>query len=209
MKKIICVGLMLILCMSMLTGCSKAKTDVTESTVFVEKKGQIVSVDVEELDKEYYDAAELEEYITEHVADYTTENGETVTKENFLVEEGIAKLEMKYASYEDYSNFNGIEFYEGTVLEAQAEGYDFDTEFYALAEESDEAAGTKQKAGKTDVLADDESKVVIIRANVAVQVKGKILYVSAEDTEVIDKKTVRITGEGANEEAALTYIIYK
>lgn len=204
MKKVISVGLLLVLCITMLTGCQEEKTIVQESTVFVEKKGQIVSVDVEELDKDYYDAAELEEYIAEHIADYVADHGETVAKQSFLVEEGLAKLEMSYNTYEDYSGFNDIEFFTGTVLEAQAEGYDFDTEFYSVSEGAKDAA-----AGKADVLEDDDNKVVIIRANVAVQVKGKILYVSAKDTEVTAKNGIRITGEGPNEEAELTYIIYK
>lgn len=137
---------------------------------------------------------------------YTTEHGENLKKESFAVEDGIAKLEMEYASYEAYDAFNGIEFFEGTVVAAQAEGYDFDTEFYSVTEEDSSA---KQAVGKEEVLADDENKVVIIRANVTVQVKGKILYVSAQDTEVTDKNTVRIIGENPNEETALTYIIYK
>ncbi|MBO5302519.1 MAG: hypothetical protein J6A92_00555 [Lachnospiraceae bacterium] len=204
MKKIIGMGLATVLCMGALTGCAE-KTEVQESTVFIEKKGEIVSVDVENLDKDYYDAAELEAYIDGHVTDYAAENGENVTKESFSVEEGIAKLEMKYASCEDYSAFNGIELFDGSIVAAQAEGYDFDTEFYSVTED----AGVGQAAGKEEVLADDENKVAIIRANVAVQVKGKILYVSAQNTEVTGKNSVRITGEGANEEAALTYIIYK
>ncbi len=207
MKKILCVGLMSVFCLGAMTGCAK-NTEVDESTVFVQKKGEIISVDVEKLDKDYYDAAELESYIDEHVTDYVADNGENVSKESFAVEEGIAKLEMKYNSYEDYSAFNGIEFFEGTVLAAQAEGYDFDAQFYSVS--ADGEASDIAAVSKEEVLADDENKVVIIRANVAVQVKGKILYVSGQqDVEVIDKNTVRITGEDSNEEAELTYIIYK
>ena len=202
MKKIICVGFTMILCMGLLSGCSK-KTDVDTSTVFIEKKGKITSVDVEALDKEYYYEAELESYITDHVNDYTSENGNTVEMASFTVTDQVAKLQMQYDSYEDYTAFNGIELYDGTVVEAEAAGYDFDTDFISASDED------TKKVSKDDVLADDNNKVVIIKANVDVKVDGTILYVSKENTKVTEKNKVSITGEGSAEEAALTYIIYK
>lgn len=202
MKKIICVGFTMILCMGLLSGCSK-KTDVDTSTVFIEKKGKITSVDVEALDKDYYDEAELESYITDHVNDYTSENGNTVEMASFTVTDQVAKLQMQYDSYEDYTAFNGIELYDGTVVEAEAAGYDFDTDFISASDED------TKKVSKDDVIADDNNKVVIIKANVDVKVDGTILYVSKENTKVTEKNKVSITGEGSAEEAALTYIIYK
>ncbi len=208
MKKMICAGFAVILCMGLLSGCSK-RTDVDTSTVFIEKKGQIVSMDVEALDKEYYDEAELESYITDHVTEYTAANGETVEKIFFEVTDGIAKLQMEYDSYEDYTGFNGIELYTGTVVKAQAAEYGFDTEFCSVSKGSGDSEYALEKVSKEEVLADDSNKVVIIKANVDVQVPGTILYVSAQDTKVTGKNTVSITGEGSSEEAALTYIIYK
>ena len=106
-------------------------------------------------------------------------------------------------SYEDYTAFNGIELYDGTVVEAEAAGYDFDTDFISASDED------TKKVSKDDVLADDNNKVVIIKANVDVKVDGTILYVSKENTKVTEKNKVSITGESSAEEAALTYIIYK
>ena len=202
MKKIICMCIM-IFCIGLLSGCSK-KTDVDTSTVFVEKKGGIISVDVEHLDKEYYDIEELKEYITQHVEDYTEKNGNTVEESSFDVKDGIAKPTMEYDSYEDYTGFNGVELYCGTVAEAQADGYDFDTEFYRV-----EDAQKQETVDKADVIAEDDNKIVIIKANVDVNVPGTVLYVSAPDTDIRSKDVVSIVGEGANEEAQLTYIIYK
>lgn len=202
MKKIICMCIM-IFCIGLLSGCSK-KTDVDTSTVFVEKKGGIISVDVEHLDKEYYDIEELKEYITQHVEDYTEKNGNTVEETSFDVKDGIAKLTMEYDSYEDYTGFNGVELYCGTVVGAQADGYDFDTEFYRV-----EDAQKQESVDKANVIAEDDNKIVIIKANVDVKVPGTVLYVSAPDTDIRSKDVVSIVGEGANEEAQLTYIIYK
>lgn len=202
MKKLICMCIM-IFCIGLLSGCSK-KTDVDTSTVFIEKKGKVTSVDVEHLDKDYYDVDELKEYITEHVEDYTGKNGDTVKEVSFDVKDGIAKLTMEYDSYEDYTSFNGVELYCGTVVGAQADGYDFDTEFYRV-----EDSQKQETVEKSDVLAEDDNKIVIIKANVDVWVPGTVLYVSAPDTDMRSEDVVSIVGEGANEEAQLTYIIYK
>ncbi len=202
MKKII-LALIMIFCMGLLSACAQ-KTDADVSTVFIEKKGSVVSLDVENLDRDYYSEEELESYITEHIEEYTGEHGDTVEKLSFDVEGETAKLKMEYDSCEDYAGFNGIEFYHGTVVKAQAQGYDFDTEFYSVKD------GEKQKdAAKKDVLADDDANVAIIKANINVKVPGSILFVSSKDTKLEGKDTVSITGKGSNEEAALTYIIYK
>lgn len=206
MRKMICIVLLCILCMGLLSGCSK-KTDVDTSTVFIEKKDQIVSVDVEVLDKDYYDVAELEEYIADHVDDYTTENGKKVEQISFEVAEQIAKLQMKYAHYEDYSAFNGIELYTGTVEKALAVGYDLDGEFYRVPKDSKKTAEL-EKADSNDTIDKEDYKVVVIQANVDVCVPGTVLYVSNPSVKIKDKNTVSITGE-SGQEAELTYIIYK
>lgn len=208
MKNYICAAVFVLFCAGLMVGCAH-KTDVDRSTIFIEKKGKITSIDVENLDKEYYDASELEEYIAKHVEEYTSSNGDTVKKASFDVEEGVAKLRMEYDSYEDYAKFNGVELYSGTLLKAQAEGYDFEAEFYAVPDDFEKASGAQSAVGKDEVLADEDNKVVILKANMDVSVPGDILFVSAKDTKVTDKRTVSVTGEGANEEAELTYIIYK
>lgn len=203
MKKIISLLLLFMLSLSLFSGCA-GRTDADASTVFIEKKGKIVSVDVENLDKDYYDGEELESYIKELIESYTDKNGDTVELSSFRVKDDVAKLKMNYDSYEDYTKFNGIELYAGTVLGAQADGYDFDVEFYSVS------GGEKEKkAKKEEIFEDDDQKVVIIKANIDVRVPGDILYVSAQDTEVTGKRAVSVTGEGASEEAALTYIIYE
>lgn len=203
MKKSISIIMAVILCAAVFSGCTK-KLNVDTDTVYVEKNGTVISGDVEKFDKDHYEETELEDYINEQVEEYTKKNGKTVSVESYKVEDSKAKLNMKYDSCQDYSDFNGIELYAGTVVKAQAEGYDFDTDFVKVEE--------KKKGGsvsKSDVLANDNYKVVVVKANIAVKVAGTIMFVSKENTEVTAKDTVTIKSEGANEEAVLTYIIYK
>lgn len=203
MKKVIGAGGLLILCVSLLSGCSK-KASVDTATVFVEKKGKIVSVDVEALDKDYYNETELEEYINDHVTNYVEDNGATVELTSFEVTDGVAKLQMEYDTYEDYSRFNGIDLYTGTVVTALAAGYDFDVEFSQISKESE-----TKIVSRNEVLENEDNKVAIIKANLNVNVPGSVLYVSNQNTTMIDKNTVSIVSEEADEETALTYIIYK
>ena len=61
------------------------------------KNGSVTSLDVEELAESYYDTAELESFVQEEVAAYETQNGKgTVKLDELTVEEGTAKLRMKY-----------------------------------------------------------------------------------------------------------------
>lgn len=206
MKKIFNLGLVCLMCIGVLAGCAQ-KAVVEESTVFIGRKGQITSVDVEKLDKDYYDETELQNYIADHIAEYVMEFGETVKQEEFTVEDSVARLKLSYETCEDYCRFNEKELFVGTILEAQAEGYDFAVEFNQVSMEDGEAVVSP--AVNADVLADDGYKVAVIRANTTVEVSGKILYVSSENTEVLGKKTVRIAGGESDEEAILSYIIYK
>lgn len=202
MKKI-CYAFVLMLCMGLLSACAK-KTDVDTGTVIIERRGRIVSVDLEKLDKEYYDADELEAYISQHLDDYIQKNGKTVKLSSFAVEEGVARLEMTYDTYKDYAEFNGIEFYVGSVIAARAAGYDFEAEFQDVRDPEQPKA-----ASKDDVLADDNYKAAIIRAGVDVVVPGRLCYLSGASAKASAKNTVSVTGGDADGETPLAYIIYK
>lgn len=203
MRRYLCIGLVFLLAVSLFSGCGGTLSNVNQSTVYVQKKGTVLSADIEELGKEYYKESELEDYIADQVEAYQKEHGDRVFMESFSVEEGVAKLMMKYVSYEDYQDFNDIELYSGNVVRAQADGYDFNTEFAAVS------GNEKTKASKEEVLSADDCNVVVIRANIDVRVDGTILFVSDSNTIVTGKNTVSIIGEEPNEEAELTYIIYR
>ena len=53
---------------------------------------------------------------------------DSVEVDELTVCDQTAKLRMKYKTTEDYTAFNGVELYQGKVVQAQADGYDFDTE---------------------------------------------------------------------------------
>jgi hypothetical protein len=97
-----------------------------------------------------------------------------------------ATLILEYASPEDYSRFNGIDLFVGTVAEALAAGYDFNVDF------ADVSGDTPVESSSSDFISQDGYKVVIIKTNTNVNVSGNICYVSQENVSLVDKKTISI-----------------
>lgn len=203
MKRYLCMGLVFLLAVSLFAGCG-GRLNVDRSTVYVQKKGTVLSADVIQFDKAHYDETELEEGIKSQVEEYCSGAGDKVSMESFAVKDGVAKLNLKFDTFEDYRDFIQIELYSGNIVKARAEGYDFDAEFFSVSD------GEKKSVSTEEVLEADDNKVVIIKANVDVKVDGTILYVSGENTSVKGKDTASISGdEERSEEADVTYIVYK
>lgn len=187
MKKFMGTVLTMLLCIGLLSGCGMT-LDGEDSVVYVDKKGTVYSLDVESMDQDYYDSEELEEYVNDAVSQYTSANGSGSVKVNSLtVENGVAKLSMKYKTATDYTNFNGIELYQGSIVEALAAGYVFDGDFAKVEDGNVVGAATKQ-----EIYARDDLKVVIIRANTDVRIEGEICYVSCENVKLTATDSVSI-----------------
>ena len=95
------------LCVSVLAGCGSSFNPDTD-TVYVQKKGTVISASVESFDKDYYDQEELQSYVNEEIESYTKENGsDTVELDEVNVEDEEAKLVLKFDTGDDYADFNG------------------------------------------------------------------------------------------------------
>ncbi len=196
-----CIG------MSMLLGACGAKLDVQENTIALQRNGKILEAAVESFDQSYYDQEELNTYVQNVVDDYTAEHGKkSVSVTDSKVEEKKAYLTLQYENAETFSDFTGIECFNGSIVEAQSAGYDFDLDFYPV---TDGKADTKTVKGST-LLDDDDLKVLIVKENSDLIVPGKIAYVSTEGTEVASEKQVNVTQkEQDTDEAVLVYVLYK
>ena len=187
MKKFACTVMGMLLCAGLFSGCGTS-LEADHSVVYVDKKGAVVSLDVEEMDQEYYDETELETFVDEAVKEYTDANGSGTVKVNGLtMEDGTAKLQMKYKTTEDYAKFNGIELYQGKVVEALAAGYVFDGDFAKVEDGVVTGAATKQ-----EIYAEEDMKVVIIKANTDVKIDGTICYVSCDNVNLTGADSVSI-----------------
>lgn len=195
MRKAVQIGLISVLAVTLLAGCG-AEFSADKDTIYVQKKGTIKGANVANFDKEYYKETELSEFITETVDTYVAKSGDgTVVIQEFAVENGIAHVYLDYAGAEDYAQFNGVEFFAGTILDAKADGYDIPNAFTAVTDK--------------DITWDAEgNKIVIVGQQTQVQVDGTILFVS-KNASVTGKNTADVTYDILDEEAQPAYIVYK
>ncbi|MCI8300555.1 MAG: hypothetical protein HFI69_09420 [Lachnospiraceae bacterium] len=206
MRRIICISLVCVLMTGLFSACGKS-LEADRDTVYVQKRGAIISAAIADFDKDYYDEEELKSFVEERVEAYQEEHGKNSVKiDEFSVEERVAKLYMKYDGYENYQDFNEVKLFTGTVPQALAAGFDFDAEFTKV--EDGKPAGSIEN---TEVV-DTDYKVVILSEKVDVKVDGAIQYMSSEYTSVKAKDTVSIEiPEEAGDvgELSLVYIVYK
>ncbi len=189
MKRQITVMAVLALAVGLLTGCGD-KYEAVDSTVFIEKDGSVLSTDIESFDPATYDESGLKSFVEETIDAYTAEHGNaSVSLKDLTFEDGQAKLTIQYASVADYTAFNEIELFSGSLAEALAAGYTFDGEFAQIKD------GTKTLCDASAFLNGDGYKVVIIKANTNVHVNGKVQYVSADNVAMVDTSTVSISNE--------------
>ena len=178
-----CIG------MSVLLGACGAKLDVQENTIALQKSGKVLEAAVESFDQSYYEHGKKSVSVTDS-----------------KVEEKKAYLTLQYEDAETFSDFSGVECFSGSIVEAQAAGYDFDLDFYPVTEGK---ADKKSVKGST-LLKEDDLKVLIVKANSDLIVPGKIVYVSADGTEVTSEKQVNVTQKKQDtDEAVLVYVLYQ
>lgn len=191
MKKFMVWALVAVMCLGMLAGCGTSYA-ADESTVFVLKDGRIVSTDVEDFDEGTYDTDGLKDYVDQTIDTYNEENGKGLVKlKSLSVKEQKAVLTLEYASASDYQKFNEIELFTGSVAEALAAGYSFDADFASVSDAGISACDSSA------FLNDPSYKVVIIKGNTNVQIKGTVAFASVQNTIYVDSKTISIR-EGAS-----------
>lgn len=205
MKKFVYAVWCTVLAAMLLGGCG-TKLDSDSNLVYVDKKGVVTAVHIEQMSQDYYDGTELEDFVKEAVDAYTEEYGRgSVKVEDFAIEGENAKYTMSYESAEDYANFNGIEIFAGTVVDSLAAGYVYEGSFVKVENGSKAETATKQ-----DIYAEKELKVVIIREKTEVKVPGTICYVSSEYAELTGTDSVSIYGNGDSVQTDdCIYIVYK
>ncbi len=197
----------LFFCGASLSACGGSDNyEAEEDTVFVSSNGDIRAYIQSDFSEEYYDQQELLNFIDSSVEDYIRKAGEdTVKLEEFYVQDDIASARMSYASVTDYADFNGVEFFTGTVISAQARGYRFDGNYIAV----EKGEPTGEKADGSEFMDSEDLKCVIIGQPTAVKVSGDIVYVSEGNVTLLDSRLARVSYDKLSADAEAGYIIYK
>lgn len=195
MTGILAVILVVVIVIAVLLLGGKSAYATDTNTLYLLEDGRVVSNSVESFDGEAYSEKELKSYIKNVVDTYNAENENAVKQKMLKVKDGAATLVMEYATAEDYEEFEGIEFFAGTLADAVAAGYTFEGEFANVADGSAKACTAEEFLGSA------EYKVVIVKANINVSLKemkeAQICVVSAENTESV-KDGVVVIKNGAN-----------
>lgn len=206
MKRMISISLVCVMIAGLLTACGSS-LDADCNTVYVEKKGTVIGASIEKMDKDYYKEDELKEFIDEKVEAYQKEHEKNSVKvSDFSVKDGVAELFMKYAGYEEYQEFNDVTLFAGTVPQALAAGYDFNTEFTKIKD--GKASGEVESSEVTE----SDYKVVVLSEKIDVKVDGTIKYMSSDFTSIKADDTASIQlPENAEDgaELSLVYIVYE
>ena len=146
MKRLVCTVCSVLLCVGVLSRMRYLAGGRGKCRVRGKERRDRVAGMWESLDQSYYDETELKSYVDAEVKDYTAEHGKNAVEvESLKVEDGVAKLKMKYKTPEDYTAFNGIELYQGKVVASLAAGYVYDGEFARV--EEGKVVGGCHKAG--------------------------------------------------------------
>lgn len=194
----------------MLVGCGNGTPKIEkaeQSGIYLTEEGNVTVFMVETFDKEYYDAAELEQMILSEIEDYNAtanagedgtaaedgtvavqlvdilspaEKSTSVSGENT----GTITVQMEYATCADYTAFNGKVLFFGTIAQAEASGYPVKTDLKSVA--GDEVLK------KADTSAMSENHILVFEESIAVHVPYEVLYVSEGVT--VDGKTVVFEG---------------
>lgn len=186
MKKLTAFSLVLMLCAGVMAGCGKDKTP-DESTLYVHKNGKVTAVEVEAFDENTYDFAELQQYVEDTIAEYDASHDKHSVKLKSLKMQGEnAVLTIEYKTAEDYEEFNDIKLFSGSVAEALAAGYSFSQDFVKVD------GDTVTPVDSSEIVNLDGYRIVIVRSNTNVKVKGTVQYTSVRNVDSVGKDTVVI-----------------
>jgi len=195
---VICAGAMLSGGCSTLNLGGTAWTPQESEAISVASDGSVTEIVQETLDQSYYDLTELEEMINSEVDEYNAENGEdSVEVRSFSNDGSTVTLKLWYSSTEDYAAFNNIEFFSGSIISAQLEGYLFDVSFYRVTD--GEISGSE--VSYSTVFEDMSAEVVIVQAPMEVHVEGQDVTFISTNAEMISADTVYASGETDEQEA--------
>ncbi|MDE6963917.1 MAG: hypothetical protein K2P30_09870 [Lachnospiraceae bacterium] len=179
------------------TACGNVEKDGEATFIGVNKDGSIRSEIVENFAEERYDKDELQTAILGELAVYNKKAGNNITVEKVEKDGDNIVVKMTYAKSADYAAFNKVDFFAGTAAEAGEAGYELNVVLSGVED-------SKETVGKSDILAMENTGILITDVTDSIVLDGKALYTS-DGVEVSSKgKTVRRIGE----EKKLMYVIY-
>lgn len=178
-----------------LMGCSGGQ-DV--SSITIDKDGTVKSYIVEDFTASYYDAEELKLSVSDDILTFNEQYEETAIElTKFESEEGVVRATVEYKNAEVYEEFNEETMFVGLVVDALAEDYVIEGEFYSVKD--------MENALSFAEINDENYHIMIFTEPVNVKTPGKVLYVSDGLEKGSSSKKVTVTDNTKE----IYYIIYE
>lgn len=193
MKKV--TGILLILAViAASVGCAKGEK-VKETTLYIEDNGKVKEAIVDKDKNVNVSEKELTKWVDEAIEEYNKENKNALEVTQCEVEDNTVRVSIEYASLKDYSAFNNVKAFDGTVADAKKAGFEMAGEFLS----------TKGKPSITYAELEDskEYHLIIIEDPQTLVLEEDVLYASSN---VKVEKNKAIIESGTKE---LAYMIYK
>lgn len=179
----ISAGILLTCILLSMTGCGQKRPDAT--TVYVDKKGKLKQILVDAAPS--YSIGDLQEFTEQKITTYLEETEESeVRLESCEEEEGTIYMELSYGSSADYTAFNHMDCFSGTLQEASDAG--------VLPSDMLLAPDGSSTDCSALLAEEEEYMVLILNENTLVQSEKKILYVSG--MVALSGETTAIVGDG-------------
>ena len=201
------MGILLCMAVTVLAGCRQEQPEEawipTCSALQAPKGAPLTETLIETLDEAYYDSAELEKTVRSAADDYNRSRGtQAVEVVSYETEGQTVRLVMNYTDMTVYNDFNQVKFFNGPILEAQMEGFLFDTQFCHVDDgmiDSDPLDGSIPVSHK-------QYQVIVCDALHAVEVPGDIVYVSTNARPEGKRVAVPLETDAADDHL---YVIYE
>ena len=159
-KKTLIMGLLTTTALFTLSACGGGNEQTT--SVEIDKDGRITNVIYEPFDQEYYDITELSDMAANEISEYNVEYSNekiSLEKAELVEDDSFAKLTMNYTSASDYSHFNQVSLFYGTVEEAMDKGYTISNALVNADGENIEGDYIEKHKEKHIVITSDKSNI--------------------------------------------------
>ncbi|MCR5032169.1 MAG: hypothetical protein K6A92_04845 [Lachnospiraceae bacterium] len=171
----------------MLLLCACGETQITTTTIRIDKSGKITHTIVDSFEESYYDLSEMEKMAGDEAKEYNDSHGNgLVTVDSVAAEGDEVRVVMEYQNAAAYSDFNEEVLFYGTVSEAVQAGYDLDISLIDLKDNTQYLTRDDLlKMGEKHLLITSESMHFIMPSNLAYVSEGVIISEGRKEADTV------------------------
>ena len=184
-----CILPAVLLCMTLLAGCTGRKVDlsnVTESTIGVNGDGSVEEVVIESFDKEYYSLSDLTAYVNKQVDAFNQANPQEQPKDK-KSDAKTAAMALGYLNMDIYDAFNETDFEFLSMEEAASDERIADIDGLVEVKSGEETTFK-------DLSEHKHLHLIYTDSSVRIQTNGKIMYYS-KNVSLVDDHTVQTSDD--------------